>query len=226
MRDFRDAKAMAHSLRDGLNAKAVVTTHSECLELLAKAFGCESWNVLSAKIEATQRPEPDRRAHDPVLKKVLSCSFCGKTQHEVKELIAGPSVFVCDECVWLCNDIIDDNEFSRLLEADEEPGDRSYPAALEYLRGKSADQLMRYVEGRQKGAERWRLELQQVKRMLAMRDDEVVPATDVLATPRFAFLKSRTKEDLLALQHKLERRLKRYEDVQPIVATVVCERGQ
>jgi hypothetical protein len=137
-----------------------------------------------------------------------------------------PSGFVCDECVWLCNDIIDDNEFSRLLEADEELGDRSYPAALEYLRGKSTDQLTRYVEGRQKGAERWRVELQQVKRMLAMRDDEVVPATDVLATPRFAFLKSRTKEDLLALQHKLDRRLKRYEDVQPIVATVVGERGQ
>lgn len=38
--------------------------------------------------------------------KVLYCSFCGKSQHEVKKLIAGPSVFVCDECVELCNDII------------------------------------------------------------------------------------------------------------------------
>ena len=38
--------------------------------------------------------------------KVLYCSFCGKSQHEVKKLIAGPSVFVCDECVDLCNDII------------------------------------------------------------------------------------------------------------------------
>lgn len=38
--------------------------------------------------------------------KVLICSFCGKNQHEVRKLIAGPSVFVCDECVELCNDII------------------------------------------------------------------------------------------------------------------------
>ncbi|MBI5917852.1 MAG: ATP-dependent Clp protease ATP-binding subunit ClpX [Nitrosomonadales bacterium] len=37
---------------------------------------------------------------------LLYCSFCGKSQHEVKKLIAGPSVFVCDECVELCNDII------------------------------------------------------------------------------------------------------------------------
>lgn len=38
--------------------------------------------------------------------KLLYCSFCGKNQHEVKKLIAGPSVFICDECVDLCNDII------------------------------------------------------------------------------------------------------------------------
>src|SRR5688572_32568871 len=37
---------------------------------------------------------------------VLYCSFCGKSQHEVRKLIAGPSVFICDECVELCNDII------------------------------------------------------------------------------------------------------------------------
>ena len=40
--------------------------------------------------------------------KLLYCSFCGKSQHEVRKLIAGPSVFVCDECVELCNDIIRD----------------------------------------------------------------------------------------------------------------------
>ncbi|MFM8454151.1 MAG: ATP-dependent Clp protease ATP-binding subunit ClpX [Gammaproteobacteria bacterium] len=46
--------------------------------------------------------------------KLLYCSFCGKSQHEVRKLIAGPSVFVCDECVELCNDIIRE-------EADEKP---------------------------------------------------------------------------------------------------------
>ncbi|MCL2344791.1 MAG: ATP-dependent Clp protease ATP-binding subunit ClpX [Desulfobulbus sp.] len=40
--------------------------------------------------------------------KLLYCSFCGKSQHEVKKLIAGPSVFICDECIALCNDIVRD----------------------------------------------------------------------------------------------------------------------
>src|SRR4030081_3107443 len=48
--------------------------------------------------------EDSRARHDDG--KLLYCSFCGKSQHEVRKLIAGPSVFVCDECVELCNDII------------------------------------------------------------------------------------------------------------------------
>src|SRR6188472_920522 len=48
--------------------------------------------------------EDTRGRHDDG--KLLYCSFCGKSQHEVRKLIAGPSVFVCDECVELCNDII------------------------------------------------------------------------------------------------------------------------
>ena len=44
----------------------------------------------------------------------LYCSFCGKSQHDVKKLIAGPSVFVCNECVALCNDIIQEEELARV----------------------------------------------------------------------------------------------------------------
>jgi hypothetical protein len=54
MRDFRDAKAMAHALRDALKSRAVETTHSESLELIAKAFGYGNWNILAAKIEASE----------------------------------------------------------------------------------------------------------------------------------------------------------------------------
>ncbi|MCD9087903.1 ATP-dependent Clp protease ATP-binding subunit ClpX [Stenotrophomonas sp. SY1] len=46
------------------------------------------------------------RSGDSSSGKILYCSFCGKSQHEVRKLIAGPSVFICDECVELCNDII------------------------------------------------------------------------------------------------------------------------
>ncbi len=55
--------------------------------------------------------------------KVLYCSFCGKSQHEVKKLIAGPSVFICDECIDLCTDIIQE-ELSKLP---KENGDDSLP---------------------------------------------------------------------------------------------------
>ena len=48
----------------------------------------------------------DNTTKDQDSGKLLYCSFCGKSQHEVRKLIAGPSVFICDECVELCNDII------------------------------------------------------------------------------------------------------------------------
>src|SRR3990167_10862544 len=48
------------------------------------------------------------KAGDNNSTKILYCSFCGKSQNEVKKLIAGPSVFVCDECIALCNDIMRD----------------------------------------------------------------------------------------------------------------------
>jgi ATP-dependent Clp protease ATP-binding subunit ClpX len=61
--------------------------------------------------------------------KTLYCTFCGKSQHEVKKLIAGPSVFICDECIDLCNEIIRDELPS--LEATQEKGsDLPTPAEI------------------------------------------------------------------------------------------------
>ncbi len=58
--------------------------------------------------------------------KLLYCSFCGKSQNEVRKLIAGPSVYVCDECVELCNDIIRDE-----LQEDPSFGDEALPKPKE-----------------------------------------------------------------------------------------------
>jgi len=52
-------------------------------------------------------------------KNILYCSFCGKSQHEVKKLIAGPTVFICDECVELCMDIIKEENKSSLVKHQE-----------------------------------------------------------------------------------------------------------
>jgi ATP-dependent Lon protease len=54
MRDFRDAKAMAQTLRDALKTKSVTLSHSESLELVARTLGFHDWNVLSAAIQASQ----------------------------------------------------------------------------------------------------------------------------------------------------------------------------
>ena len=50
-------------------------------------------------------------------KNTLYCSFCGKSQHEVRKLIAGPTVFICDECVELCMDIIREENKSSLVKS-------------------------------------------------------------------------------------------------------------
>src|SRR5438445_10064763 len=97
MRDYRDAKAMARSLRDALNAKALPTTYSESLELIAKAFGYDSWNILAAKIDAAQpRADVQKSAEHGNL---LYRSFCGKNQHEVRKLVAGPAEYMRHESV-------------------------------------------------------------------------------------------------------------------------------
>ena len=52
-------------------------------------------------------------------KNTLYCSFCGKSQHEVRKLIAGPTVFICDECVELCMDIIREENKSSAIKSGE-----------------------------------------------------------------------------------------------------------
>jgi ATP-dependent Clp protease ATP-binding subunit ClpX len=68
----------------------------------------------------------DNKNNDQDSGKLLYCSFCGKSQHEVRKLIAGPSVFVCDECVELCNDIIREE-----LEETTEEGSAKLPTPRE-----------------------------------------------------------------------------------------------
>jgi ATP-dependent protease Clp ATPase subunit len=59
------------------------------------------------KVRMSKAPSSDSKS-------TLYCSFCGKSQHEVRKLIAGPTVFICDECVELCRDIIQEEKKSSL----------------------------------------------------------------------------------------------------------------
>ena len=65
-------------------------------------------------------------------KNTLYCSFCGKSQHEVRKLIAGPTVFICDECVELCMDIIrEETKSSGLKSGDGVPTPKEICAVLD-----------------------------------------------------------------------------------------------
>src|SRR5215467_2482900 len=219
MRDFRDAKAMARALRDALKAKTIETTHAEALELIAKAFGYENWNILSAKIEAAEPSASDKRSvsftaeKKPAPPKILHCSFCGKSQHDVRKLIAGPPPsFICDECVNICTNVVepdDDKELFRLMKGKEESGGEAYPALLELARAMPTEELAHYVERGRRGIERIRIDLQVFERRLAIRDAG-----------------SADHNALVALQQKAQRELKRYEDARNIATAILGERRQ
>lgn len=81
----------------------------------------------------------DNQTKDKDSGKLLYCSFCGKSQHEVRKLIAGPSVFICDECVELCNDIIR-----------EEMQDQASSSATKLPKPKEINQILdEYVIGQE-----------------------------------------------------------------------------
>jgi ClpX C4-type zinc finger len=68
-------------------------------------------------------PSSARTQNDPTPPKTLYCSFCGESQYEVKKLIAGPEVFICDERIDLCTGIVepdDDKELFPLMKGNEE----------------------------------------------------------------------------------------------------------
>ena len=215
MRDFRDAKVMAHSLRDALKAKTVVISHSESLELIARAFGYDNWNILSAKIGTTQPgSSPVTGPQGPEPKQILYCSFCGKSQHDVKKLIAGPAVFICDECVDLCVDIIDE-QLLRLADGDE--------AAA---RAMSTDRLLHYVEHAKKGEQRNRLILQRIDRMLEVRRSATPVDDGVLTSSGLIHLQHKTVDELLAMRIFPQDQLKRFEQALRTAMPVLNERKQ
>jgi len=72
----------------------------------------------------------DNKSNDE--NKLLYCSFCGKSQHEVRKLIAGPSVFICDECVDLCEDIIREETIEDISKAEEK---ETFPTPAEIHAG-------------------------------------------------------------------------------------------
>jgi hypothetical protein len=124
----KNAKTMAKSLRDSLVDRNVSLSHSTCLEIVARQLGFADWNTLSAKLpdqggldiplgEVETYPETDGTSQETQTAEPWStCSFCGKSRHEVRSLVGGcggweafrasrgperSNVFICDECATL-----------------------------------------------------------------------------------------------------------------------------
>ena len=225
MRDFRDAKTMAHALRNALKAKTIEIAHSESLELIANTFGFANWNILAAKIEAAER---QTGAQEPTKPKALYCSFCGKSQHEVRKLIAGPTVFICDECVELCvNFITEESAVDKIVSPlwPEQIGDRLISRTV-LVRDLSSEELTEALERGKKGVERNRRALQAIGRRLAMRESEDLHGDDLLALPELAYLRNKSRDELVALQRTAQVQLNPYEEGVRIASTVLAERGQ
>ena len=75
-------------------------------------------------------------------KKPLHCTFCGKSQHEVRKLIAGPTVFICEECVELCMDIVgEENKSSLVKSRDGIPSPKEIRKVLDDLQWAREDHL-------------------------------------------------------------------------------------
>ncbi len=90
------------------------------------------------------------------LPKAMHCSFCGKSQHEVEKLIAGPAVFICNECVGMCDDVI----------ANRPIPDKGYTKPLE----RSSDQLLLLMGSVSYGADAGRDFLQEIVDTLRGRE--------------------------------------------------------
>ena len=206
-------------LRDALNAKGFEITHSDSLELIAKAFGYDNWNVLSAMIKCAEpRGAAADRAHeagrdDPTQPALLCCSFCGKNQHQVRKLVAGPTVYICDECIELCTDVVEDSdpdqELARLIQGDEA-----------FARTLSTEELAHYVERGRKGVERNRLALDCAQRVLVAQADRA----DGDVPSRFATWCDKSPEELVPLQQKLRGQLTYCEDALRLATAVLNAR--
>lgn len=99
-------------LRDALKAKGMEITLRDSVDLLVTALGYEHWKALFAQLNAgalesqARSPSPVQTQNDLAHPKPFYCSFCGKSQHEVRKMISGPTAVICDECVDLCTRIV------------------------------------------------------------------------------------------------------------------------
>jgi hypothetical protein len=129
----------------------------------------------------------------------------------------------------VCNDVLDENDDSDLfsqLAAGEDGRREDYSAASEHLAGRSTDEIMALLERCRRGMQRYRVALETVQKVLAMRAGEMAVNEDVFAAPRMAGWKDKPSEELRENQQRLERGMQRYETAARIAMRVLATRQQ
>ena len=210
MRDYHHAKAMAHTLREALIAKSLTLSQSESLELVACILGFRDWNVLSAKIEAERAP-PSKGGEKTAQKDAphtVFCSFCGKSQHEVVKMIAGPDVSICDACVSLCDDVLDseDPTFSGITR--------------EALLGKTSEELFLLKAKVGRGLSTARKVHEAIK---ALSQDGSEHQAD--GNPQVRFYLRKSPDERRAYADEAERRVATLERAMTVVTEALQQRG-
>jgi hypothetical protein len=136
-----------------------------------------------------------KRIASQVLRKTLHCSFCAKTQDDVAQLIAGPGVLICDECVAICNDVIS-AEHARAKAQEESPASEAAAADLQGMetaphpignvQSMSTEQLLRRVQFQEKLLEQSRAGLQEAVDTLRSREVSWATIGEALGVSRQA----------------------------------------
>jgi ATP-dependent Clp protease ATP-binding subunit ClpX len=136
-----------------------------------------------------------KRLASQVLRKTLHCSFCAKSQDDVAQLIAGPGVFICDECVAICNDVISaeharakaekGSPASEPTEADLQ-GREGAPHPIGDVQSMSTEQLLRLIQFQEKLLEQSRAGLQEAVDTLRSREVSWAAIGEALGVSRQA----------------------------------------
>jgi hypothetical protein len=190
MRDYRNAKVMAQTLRDDLSEKSLTLSHSESLELVARMFGLRDWNVLAAKIDVGSQPA-EAKPVEGTAATPRFCAFCRKTEHEVAKLIAGPDAFICDKCVGLCDDILIDN------------GPTYADVTRDSLVSKSVEELilLKARIGRSLST------TQRIREAIAAHIQNATSTTDAKLSPQAAFFLRKSPEERRTYVSEIELRI-------------------
>lgn len=220
MRDYRDAKAMAHTLREGLKAQSVNLTHSAVLELIARVLGFKDWQVLAARIEADRsvsrpiEPPPAAAPAPEAAPSTFYCSFCGKSQHEVAKLIAGPSgVFICDECTGLCDDIV------------SEQAPETYVQAQQALAGKTTEELVVIRAKVRSSVARARQALNAIRAAASDAGPPAPGAEPERSNPQRQMILRKSPQERAAYIAEAEERILGIQRVGETAAALLAERG-